>query len=56
MTQPADEQDVVLDLEQRIDKMQHMGDAELGSFTQLDWIILILISIVIPVIAVVVAR
>jgi len=48
--------DLVRDLEQRIDEMQAMDEAELGTFTRLDWIILILISIVIPVIAVVFAR
>ncbi|MDA0707072.1 MAG: hypothetical protein O2907_09145 [Proteobacteria bacterium] len=48
--------DLVADLEQRIDTMQNMGDAELGSITRLDWIVLIVISIVIPVIVVVLAR
>ena len=40
--------DLVADLERRIDAMQNMGDAELGTFTRVDWIVLILISIVIP--------
>jgi hypothetical protein len=48
--------DLIADLEQRIDTMQNMRDAELGTFTRLDWIVLIVISIVIPVIAVVLAR
>jgi hypothetical protein len=48
--------DLVLDLEQRIDEMQEMGDAELGTFNRFDWAILIVISIVIPIIAVVAAR
>ena len=43
--------DLVPDLERRIDAMQNMGDPELGTFTSLDWIILILISIVLPAIA-----
>ena len=43
--------DLVLDLQQRIDKMQNMGDEELGSFYRLEWIILIVFSVVIPVIA-----
>jgi hypothetical protein len=51
-----DVKDLVLDLEARIDAMQRMGDAELGSFGTLDWVILILFSIVIPVIVVVAAR
>jgi len=51
-----DVKDLVLDLEQRIDIMQNMGDGELGTFTRLDWLILILFAIVIPVIAMVAAR
>lgn len=43
--------DLVTDLERRIDAMQNMGDAELGAFTSLDWAILILISIILPAIA-----
>jgi len=48
--------DLVMDLEQRIDEMQDMGDAELGTFGSLDWAILILISVVLPVIVLVLAR
>ena len=48
--------DLVMDLEQRIDEMQNMGDEELGSFSSLDWAILILISIVFPILVLVVAR
>jgi hypothetical protein len=51
-----DVKDLVLDLEQRIDRMQNMGDSELGGFSRLDWIILILFSIVIPVVLVVAYR
>ena len=50
------DRDLVLDLERRIDKLQRMGDDELGSFGRLDWLILILIAIIIPVIAIVAAR
>lgn len=50
------DKDLVSNLEQRIDEMQSTGDAELGTFSRLDWLILILISIVIPVIVVVAAR
>jgi hypothetical protein len=48
--------DLIADLEQRIDTMQNMSDAELGTITRLHWIVIIVISIVIPVIAVVLAR
>ena len=32
--------------------MQNMGDEELGTFNRLDWIILIVFAIVLPVIAI----
>jgi hypothetical protein len=56
MLEREDVSDLVLDLEQRIDELQHMGDAELGTFGWIDWLILILIAIVLPVIAIVAAR
>jgi len=56
MLEQEDVPDLVLDLEQRIDKMQAMGDEELGTFKRLDWIILIVIAIVLPVTAMVLAR
>lgn len=56
MLEQEDVKDLALDLEQRIEKIQAMGDAELGRFTRLDWIILIVFSIVLPVIAMVSAR
>ena len=56
MLEQEDVTDLVLDLEQRIDELQRMGDAELGTFGRLDWLILILIAIVIPAIALVLAR
>ena len=56
MLEQEDVKDLVLDLEQRIDELQHMGDDELGTFGRLDWLILILIAIVIPIIALVAAR
>jgi len=56
MLEHEDVKDLVLDLEQRIDKMQNMGDSELGSFKRLDWVVLILFSIFIPVVLVVAYR
>ncbi len=56
MLEQEDVPDLVLDLEQRIDMMQNMGDEELGTFNRLDWIILIVFAIVIPVIAMELAR
>ena len=52
MLEQEDVPDLVLDLEQRIDKMQDMGDEELGTFNRLDWIVLIVFAIVLPVIAI----
>jgi len=51
-----DVKDLVLDLEKRIDMMQNMGDSELGGFKRLDWIILIMFAIVLPIIALVAYR
>jgi len=48
--------DLKQDLEQRIDIMQNMGDEELGTFSRLDWVILVVFAIVIPVIAMELAR
>ena len=56
MLEQEDVKDLVLDLENRIDEMQRMGDDELGTFGRFDWLILILAAIVIPVIALVAAR
>jgi len=56
MLEQEDIKDLVLDLERRIDELERMGDAELGTFGWHDWLILILIGIVIPVIAMVAAR
>lgn len=52
MLEQEDVPDLVLDLEERIDRMQNMGDEELGTFHRLDWVILIVFAIVLPVIAV----
>jgi len=56
MLEQEDVPDLVLDLEQRIDQMQNMGDEELGTFTRLDWILLIIFAVVLPVIAIEVFR
>jgi hypothetical protein len=43
-------------LEQRISRMQDMDDARLGTFTKTDWVVLIIFSLVVPFIALVLAR
>jgi hypothetical protein len=56
MSEQKNSADLVADLERRIDAMQNMSDAELGTFHRFDWIVLIVISIVIPVIVIGIAR
>jgi len=56
MLEQEDVKDLVLDLEQRIDKIQNLGDEELGTFNRFDWLILVVFAIVIPVIALVAVR
>jgi hypothetical protein len=56
MSNQKNSEDGIADLERRIDTIQNMSDAEIGTFYRFDWIVLILISIVIPVIVVVCAR
>ncbi len=56
MLEQEDVPDLVIDLEQRINLMQDMGDEQLGTFNRLDWVILIVFAIIIPVIAMELAR
>lgn len=56
MPEQEDDSDLVDDLQKRIDKMQNMGEEELGTFSRMDWIFLIVFAIVIPVIAMELAR
>jgi hypothetical protein len=48
-------QELVEDLERRIDTLQELDEAEFGTFTRSDYIILIIFSLVLPVIALVMA-
>jgi len=56
MMKQEDEPDLLIDLEKRIDVVQNLGDDELGNFNRLDWVILIVFAIIIPVIAMELAR
>lgn len=56
MLEQENVKDLQLDLEQRIDRIQNIGDEELGTFTRFDWAILIVFAIVLPVIALIAAR
>jgi hypothetical protein len=56
MPEKEDVPDLLGDLQHRIDRMQNMGDDELGRFTRLDWIILVVFAVIVPVIVLVLAR
>lgn len=56
MLEQEDVPDLVLDLEKRIDRMQDMGDEQLGTFSRLDWVVLVVLAIVLPIIAIELAR
>ncbi len=43
------------DLERRIDTLQDLDDAEFGAFTRADYVILVIISLLLPVLALVLA-
>lgn len=48
-------QELVRDLEHRIDTLQELEEAEFGAFTRSDYIILVIFALVLPVIALVMA-
>lgn len=56
MLEQEDVPDLEDDLQQRIDAIQAMGDDQLGTFSRLDWIILIVFALALPVIAMELAR
>jgi hypothetical protein len=47
----ADRERLVADLAHRIGEIETLGDADLGSFTRLDWFFCVTGSVVIPAIA-----
>jgi len=56
MTENTNDKSLYEDLERRIEIIENLDEEELGSFGTLDWTVLILFSLVIPLIAIVVAR
>ena len=48
----ANREQLVADLERRLDELEALDDSDVGSFTSLDWFFCITGSVVIPVIAV----
>jgi len=44
------------DLQRRIDELQDLDDSAFGSFTRLDWVVLIFAAVVLPTLAMIAAR
>jgi hypothetical protein len=51
-----DNQELVKDLEQRIDTLENSDEAEFGSFSRTDYVILIIVGVILPIVALVAAR
>jgi len=51
-----DEQNLVQDLEHRIDTLKNMDESEFGPLSRIDYAVLIIGSVVLPVLALVLAR
>ena len=56
MSTNENDQELVADLEQRIDTLENADDSEFGAFSRIDYIVLIIASVTLPVIALVAAR
>jgi hypothetical protein len=56
MSQTGNDTDVVADLERRIEILENLDDAEFGSFKRFDYLILIIGAVLVPVIALILAR
>ena len=55
MTKEKENQELVQDLERRIDTLQDLDDAEFGAFTRTDYVILVVFALLLPVLALVLA-
>ena len=56
MSQKEEQEQIVEDLEQRIDTLQNMEDDDFGTYGRLDHIILVLAAVILPIIAMILAR
>jgi len=56
MSQSEDDQKIVEDLERRIEILENLDDAEFGSFTRIDYIILIIGAVLLPTLALILGR
>lgn len=55
MSQNEEDSPLVKDLERRIEILENMDDAEFGSFTRLDYLILGIGAVVLPILALILA-
>jgi len=55
LTTDEENQELVQDLEQRIDTLQDLDDAEFGAFTRTDYVILVVFALLLPTLALVLA-
>ena len=56
MTANAEQEHLVEDLEQRIETLDNMEDDDFGNFTRLDYVILAVGAVVLPILAMILAR
>ena len=49
------DQELVQDLESRIDALENQDEAEFGSFSRMDYVILTIVGVILPIIALVLA-
>ncbi len=55
MTTDEENQELVQELERRIDTLQDLDDAEFGAFTRADYVVLVVFALLLPVLALVLA-
>ena len=56
MSHEENDSKLIQDLEQRIDTLEELDDAEFGSFTRMDYVILVIGALIIPALVLILAR
>ena len=56
MSQDYNDSKLVEDLEQRIDMLENMDEAEFGSFSRMDYVILVIGALIAPALVLILAR
>ena len=56
MTSKAEQERLVEDLENRIETLDKMRDEDFGTFTRLDYVILTIAAVLLPILAMILAR